>query len=500
MNSLITGGTGFLGRHVARALMHAGHAVTLLGRNFSGVADLIEQGATPLAVDLRDMPAVVRACAGMQAVCHSGALSAPWGRRADFFDINVGGTQAVLAGCRQHHVHRLIHISSPSVIFDGRDHVDATESAPYPPRFTSVYALTKKLAEDAVRAAPEVPAVIVRPKAIFGPGDQTLLPRLIAAARRGRLPQIGDGHNRVDLTYVENVAHAVALALDAPQAVGKTYTITNDEHVLLWEVIRQVLNRLHIPAPKRVVALSVALSSAWLMERWAALTKREPRLTRYAAPASPPPIFTPSSSPTFTPTTLPDCTIFHRRGSSLAARAMTMSPCNAVWAHCGAVVSPHFCPMILLPAPSGSIRLPGHPCPASAPHTICTVMALSCSCPCRAMRADKWVCWPAPSMAACSWPPMAPGSHAPFGSAARHRPLPISSPMTPPPCCLRSNGCTPLGKRSRMSASDHAPIAEAFQRPIEQIYQCTEGLIAITCSHGSLHVQEDVVGVQWQPK
>ncbi len=282
MKVLVTGGTGFLGRYVARALHQRGDQVSLLGRNFSAAPDLLAQGARPVRADLRDAAAVSQACAEMDAVCHCGALSAPWGQRADFLAINAGGTQSVIDGCRKHRVRRLVYISSPSVVFDGRDHHNLAESAPYPDRFTSIYALTKKLGEDFVRAASDVPSVILRPKALFGPGDQSLLPRLTAAARTGRLPQIGDGCNLVDLTYIENAAEAAVLALTVPAAVGKTYTITNGEHARLWEVIRQVLQRLNISTPKRVLPVRLAWSAALLMEAAAALTGREPLLTRYS--------------------------------------------------------------------------------------------------------------------------------------------------------------------------------------------------------------------------
>jgi nucleoside-diphosphate-sugar epimerase len=284
MDILVTGGTGFLGRHLARALLERGHRVRLMGRDFSAAGDLVAAGAAPVAADLRDRGAVIQACAGAGAVYHAGALSAPWGRSADFHAINVGGTAAVIAGCKAHGVGRLIYVSSPSVIFDGRDHYDLTEAVPYPRRFASVYSLTKKLGEDLVNAAaPELSAVIARPKAIFGPGDQALLPRLIAAARQRRLPQIGDGANLVDLTYVENVAHALVLALDAPAAIGKTYTITNGEHARLWDVIRYVLGRLGLPAELRRVPIGAALAAAGLMELRARLAGTEPLLTRYTA-------------------------------------------------------------------------------------------------------------------------------------------------------------------------------------------------------------------------
>jgi nucleoside-diphosphate-sugar epimerase len=283
MHILITGGTGFVGRHLAAALIERGHRVALLGRRFEGLQELIAAGARPIAVDLRDQAAVVDACCGAEAVCHVGALSAPWGPRAEFYATNVGGTRAVIAGCRRWGVRRLVYLSSPSVVFDGRDQYNQTEAAPYPLRFASVYSLTKKLGEDLVHAAPDLPAVILRPKAVFGPGDQALLPRLVAAARAGRLPQVGNGRNLVDLTYVANVAHAIMLALSSQAALGRTYTITNDEHVPLWPLIREVLRRLGIPARLRPVSLPLALAAARLMEWRAALTGREPLLTRYSA-------------------------------------------------------------------------------------------------------------------------------------------------------------------------------------------------------------------------
>jgi nucleoside-diphosphate-sugar epimerase len=279
---LLTGGAGFLGGHLARALLEAGHSIRLAGRNLAAAESLITAGATPLALDLRDSAAVINACAGVDIVVHVGALSAPWGPKQEFFETNVGGTQAVIEGCRRHHVRRLIHISSPSVIFDGRDHFNLTEAAPYPKHFLSTYALTKKLAEDQVNAARDLNCIILRPKAIFGPGDRALLPRLIAAARANRLPQIGNGQNLVDLTYVDNVVHAIQLAVQNETVTG-TYTITNGEHVRLWAVIRTVLRRLRLNSNLRVIPIPLGLLAAGLLESAATLTGREPTLTRYSA-------------------------------------------------------------------------------------------------------------------------------------------------------------------------------------------------------------------------
>jgi nucleoside-diphosphate-sugar epimerase len=282
---LITGGTGFLGRRTAALALARGHQVRLLGRDFGAVGEALAAGAEAHRADLRDPAAIRRACAGMDAVIHAGALSAPWGPRTDFFAVNVGGTAAVIAGCRAGGIGRLVYVSSPSVTFAGRDVRNETEAAPYPRRFASVYSLTKKLGEDQVNAAARqnLATTIIRPKAIFGPGDRALLPRLLDATRRGRLIRVGDGRNRVDLTYVDNVAHAMLLALDAPAAVGQVYTITNDAHPRLWDTIGDVLRGLGLPAAPRPVPLPAALAVARIMEARARLGGGEPLLTRYSA-------------------------------------------------------------------------------------------------------------------------------------------------------------------------------------------------------------------------
>jgi nucleoside-diphosphate-sugar epimerase len=279
---LVTGATGFLGRRLVAALLEEGHRVRALGRNPAVCDRLTLAGVEVCRGDLRHAPVVDDACSGVDAVVHAGALSAPWGRWADFQAINVNGTANVVVACRRYRVRRLVHVSSASVTFDGRSHLDLTEEAPYPRRFTSACAATRKLAEDVVNAARKagLATVIVRPRAMFGPGAKHL-PRLLDAARRGHLPQVGDGHNLVDLTYVDNVVDALRLALTAEAAPGRTYTITNGEHVPLWAALRTLLRRLAIDAELRPLPFTAAYALAALRELRAKLFGGEPLLTRY---------------------------------------------------------------------------------------------------------------------------------------------------------------------------------------------------------------------------
>ena len=130
MKILITGATGFLGSYLTTALLAQGHHVSMLGRDFSTVQPQIAAGAKPLTIDLRDRDAVIAACTGMDAIYHVGALSTAWGKWTDFHAINVEGTRGVIDGALRHEIRRLIYVSSPAVIFDGRDHVAINETEP----------------------------------------------------------------------------------------------------------------------------------------------------------------------------------------------------------------------------------------------------------------------------------------------------------------------------------------------------------------------------------
>jgi nucleoside-diphosphate-sugar epimerase len=288
---LITGATGGLGRNAVHALLQKGMEVRASGRNAETGKALAAAGAEFVALDLATaMPAQLDGLMrDVDAVWHCAALSSPWGATADFIAANVTATQRLLQAAGQNDVARFIHISTPALYFDYTDRFNVKESF-HPKSYVNAYARTKAQAEagvqDAVWRFPRMRCIILRPRAIFGPHDQVLVPRLcrVLDERGGRLPLPRGGRVTLDLTYVENVVHAMWLATDSTRAPsGSVFNITNQEPVVLRDILRQLfadgLQRqcdiVDLPYP---LLAAVARS----MQLLSHLTRREPALTPYS--------------------------------------------------------------------------------------------------------------------------------------------------------------------------------------------------------------------------
>lgn len=294
--ALVTGGTGFLGRHLVDRLLAQGRAVTVLARR--AAPDLSARGVRVVTGDLADGEAVGSACREVETVFHVAAKVGVWGRYDDFHRANVLGTHAVLAGCRAHGVRRLVFTSTPSVVYSGRDLAGADESLPLTVRCPAAYPLTKAIAEREVLAANsgELRTIALRPHLIWGAGDPHLIPRVVSQARAGRLRIVGTGLNRVDMVHVNNAVDAHLLAeqvlgdpqasgpelrepppsrgryhlMDGkpgwPSAAGKAYFITNGEPVVLWDWINDLLRALGIAPVTKRLPLGAALAAGGICE------------------------------------------------------------------------------------------------------------------------------------------------------------------------------------------------------------------------------------------
>lgn len=292
MKYLVTGGGGFLGLYITEQLVARGNTVRVLCRGQYPRLDELQ--VETIRGDIRDAAAVRQACQGMDGVFHTAAVPGIWGPWDLYHGINTLGTQNVLDACLESGVRKLIYTSSPSVIYDGKDHFNVDEMYPYPEPSTYLchYPHSKAIAERAVLASNGrngLATTALRPHLIWGPRDNHLIPRLIERARSGRLRRVGQGRNLISMTYVENaaLAHVQAaehLELNSPVA-GQAYFINEKDPVNLWSWVDEILALAGLPPLKKAISARAAYTIGAVCEATYKLLGRtsEPPMTRFLA-------------------------------------------------------------------------------------------------------------------------------------------------------------------------------------------------------------------------
>ena len=291
MKILVTGGGGFLGQALCRGLRARGLEVVSFNRGRYAALDAI--GVQQVQGDLALRDAVIAAAQGCDAVFHNAAKAGAWGSYRSYFDANVVGTQNVIEACRVHGIGKLVYTSTPSVTHRATHPVEGgtADSVPYGEHLKAPYAATKLLAEQLVLAENDahLATVALRPRLIWGVGDNQLLPRLVERARAGRLRFVGDGNNRIDTTYIDNAAqaHIDAFAHLAPGAAcaGRAYFISNGEPRTVREIVNGLLQAAGAPAVDKTIPFGVAYAAGVVCEGlWHVLPlKGEPPMTRFLA-------------------------------------------------------------------------------------------------------------------------------------------------------------------------------------------------------------------------
>ncbi|MDQ3268654.1 MAG: NAD-dependent epimerase/dehydratase family protein [Pseudomonadota bacterium] len=291
MKILVTGGGGFLGQALCRGLVARGHEVVSFNRGRYDALDRL--GVAQVQGDLASREAVIGAASGCAAIFHNAAKAGAWGAYEEYHRANVVGTDNVIAACLAHGIGRLVYTSTPSVTHRATHPVEGgtADSVPYGEGFKAPYAATKKIAEQAVLAAngSTLAVVALRPRLIWGVGDNQLLPRLVERAKAGRMRLVGDGENLMDSTYIDNAAQAHLDAFEhlAPGSAcaGRAYFISNGEPRSARETINGLLAAAGAPPVTRTVPFPLAYAAGALCEGlWNALPLRgEPPMTRFLA-------------------------------------------------------------------------------------------------------------------------------------------------------------------------------------------------------------------------
>jgi nucleoside-diphosphate-sugar epimerase len=216
-------------------------------------------------------------------VIHAAALASPWGRLSDYRRHNIDSTRNVISFCTRHGWPRLIYLSSSSVFYRNEHQLDLNEQSPIGPVFINDYAATKHAGEELVRGyAGE--HVVLRPRAVFGPGDTVLFPRILAAARSNKLPFfVAEGAPaRGDLIYIDSLCDYMMRAA-THVAPAPAYNLTNAQPVVIQDFLVDTLAKLGLPVPSRRVSIRTAMRAAAVSE-YVYRTLRlagEPPVTRF---------------------------------------------------------------------------------------------------------------------------------------------------------------------------------------------------------------------------
>ena len=280
---LVTGGNGFLGRHVVKALRERRKSVRVLALRSEDTSSLEMQGIDVYRGDIRDPEAIGAAMTGVEGVLHLAGMMGLWRPMEDYRAVNVTGTENVCRAALAEGA-RVVHVSSWTVYGMGLGE-PVREDRPLRP-LREPYAMTKAEGEVSVQrmiAEDQLRAVIIRPGTIFGPGSTLNFGRIADRLRAGRWIIVGSGRNALPLVYVSDVVGGLLLALDQPHALGKAYNIGNDLPLSQREFLTGLAREIGARPPRLRVPYRVLYTVAYVAERFAEVTgsRRAPVVTRH---------------------------------------------------------------------------------------------------------------------------------------------------------------------------------------------------------------------------
>jgi nucleoside-diphosphate-sugar epimerase len=281
--AFVTGGSGFVGARLIERLVRDGWAVRALGRSDGAAAKVEAAGAEAVRGDLGDTAALQRGARGAEVAFHAAAKVEDWGDLREFRRINVEGTKAVLAACRDAGVRRVVHVGTEAALLHGQPLVMADERTPLAFHSRSPYSSTKAEAEAVVVAARGIETIVVRPRFVWGPDDTTLIPAMIELVESGRFRWIGGGGHLTSTTHLDNCVEGLVQAADHGTP-GAAYFVTDGEPVVFRDFVSALLATRGVQIPDKSIPRPVAVAAARTAETaWTLLRRKDhPPLTSFA--------------------------------------------------------------------------------------------------------------------------------------------------------------------------------------------------------------------------
>jgi nucleoside-diphosphate-sugar epimerase len=281
--TFLTGASGFLGLHLVKALMGRGEQVRALLLPEESKPELEQAQVEICRGDVRRAETLNEPMRGVDTVFHLAAVHGLWRPPQDYYDINVSGTENVCRAASAAGVRRFVHVST-WVAYGMALGQPLREELPLRP-FSDIYAVTKARGDMLVQdyiSRDHLPAVIVRPGTLFGPGDEVNFGRMADRLRAGKAVIIGSGGNSIPFVYVTNVVDGLLLAAGKEQAVGQTYNLADDSPLTQEQMWRAMAEEIGVKPPRRRVPYHPLYALAFLAERAAPAHARgrQPLVTR----------------------------------------------------------------------------------------------------------------------------------------------------------------------------------------------------------------------------
>lgn len=264
--AFVTGGSGFMGRALIRSLVKDGVEVYALARS-PAAADAVQKlGALPARGDLNDVSVLRTRMGGCDVVYHCAAHTKEWGSLEEFRKVNVEGTKNVMDAARSAKVKKMVHVSTEASLCDGNPMIQVHEKTPWPTKFAGHYAQTKAEAEQLIveqadNMNADFSATILRPRLLWGPGDTSLLPKIIEAVQKKRFKWVGGGRVLTSTCHIENAIHGAKLAAERG-AAGAAYFVSDGEPVELRDFLTDLLATRGVDAPTDEMSLGLAKAAA----------------------------------------------------------------------------------------------------------------------------------------------------------------------------------------------------------------------------------------------
>lgn len=280
----MTGATGFAGGHLVRRLRQNGHRVRALVRSDSiaKVRPLLDLGIEVVQGDITRAADVDRAAEGAWKIFHVAAVYRTAGHPDEhYYDVNLGGTENVMAAALRQGVERVVHCSTVGVHGDVHD-VPSTEESPLNPG--DIYQKTKLAGEQAARdaGARGLPVAVVRPGAIYGPGDLRLL-KLFRTVHNGSFLMFGSGETFYHLVYIDDLIDGMLLCAERPEALGEVFILAGPRYLKLDEMVALVADAVGVSAPRGHLPMWPLMAAAAACEAVCRPFNLEPPLHRRRA-------------------------------------------------------------------------------------------------------------------------------------------------------------------------------------------------------------------------